>query len=147
MKINSCIIEYPSAIHVINIIINSFHLIVPFIINSVSAIFIIIMNARQRIAMRKTHKYKEVLNEQIKQHKNLLIGPFVLAILALPRLIISLTSGCMKSLINSWLFLVGYFISLIPQLLTFILFVSPSITYKEAFRKSINQYRNIIKRR
>jgi len=120
----SCIIEYPSAIHVINIIINSFHLIVPFIINLVSAIFIIIMNARQRIAMQKTHKYKEVLNEQIKQHKNLLIGPCVLVILGIPRLIITYSTFTY-----------------------FYLFVSPSIRYKEAFRKSINQYRNTIKRR
>jgi hypothetical protein len=42
---------------------------------------------------------------------------------------------------------VGYFISLIPPLLTFILFVLPSKTYKETFRKAISQYRNIFSRR
>ncbi len=52
----------------------------------------------------------------------------------------------MKSTSDSWLFLLGYFISLIPPLLTFILFVLPSKTYKETFRKAINQYRNLFNR-
>ncbi len=71
----------------------------------------------------------------------------ILIILGIPRLIISFTSACMKSTSDSWLFLVGYFISLIPPLLTFILFVLPSKTYKETFRKAISQYRNIFSRR
>jgi hypothetical protein len=41
----------------------------------------------------------------------------------------------------------GYFISLIPPLLTFILFVLPSKTYKQAFRQAISRYRNLINRR
>ena len=53
----------------------------------------------------------------------------------------------MKSTSNSWLFLLGYFLSLIPPLLTFILFVLPSTTYKQIFKKAINQYRNMIRRR
>jgi hypothetical protein len=42
------------------------------------------------------HEYTNK-KEQIRQHGNLLIGPFVLIILAIPRLIISFASGCMKS--------------------------------------------------
>ncbi len=53
------------------------------------------MSTRQQI-------YKDILNEQIRQHKNLLIGPCVLIILGVSRLIISFTSGCMKSTSDSW---------------------------------------------
>jgi hypothetical protein len=87
------------------------------------------------------------LNVQLRQHKNLLIGLCVLVILGIPRLIISFTSGCMKSTSDSWLFLLGYFISLVSPLLTFILFVLPSKTYKETFRKAIHRYRSLFGRR
>jgi hypothetical protein len=142
-----CIVQYPSAIQIINLIINILHFIVPFIVNLISALVIIIMSTRQQAAIKKKQKYNDIRNEQIRQHKNLLIGPCVLIILGIPRLIISFTSGCMKSTSDSWLFLLGYFISLIPPLLTFILFVLPSSKYKEAFRKAVNRYRNLINRR
>jgi hypothetical protein len=57
------------------------------------------MSAQQRAAIQK-QKYNELLNEQFQQHKNLLIGPCVLIILAILRLIISFASGCMKSASN-----------------------------------------------
>jgi hypothetical protein len=140
-----CIVEYPSAIHIVNLVITIFHIIIPFIINLISAIIIIIMNTRQRAILEKEQKYKNILNEQIRQHKNLVIGPIVLIILGIPRLIISFTSGCMKSPTNSWLFLLGYFISLIPSLLTFILFILPSNTYYQIFKKALSQYKNMIR--
>ncbi len=108
---------------------------------------IIIIHTRQRANVETQKNRKEILNEQLERHKNLLIGPFVLIILGIPRLIISHTSGCMKSPSDAWLFLSGYFISLIPPILTFILFVLPSTTYKKAFFKAISQYRNRIQRR
>ena len=131
-----CIVKYPSAIRIINLIINIFHFIVPFIINLISAIIIIIMSTRQRAAIQKKQKYKEILNEQIQQHKNLLIGPCVLIILGIPRLIISFTSGCMKSSSDSWLFLLGYFISLIPPLLNFYFICFTIINIQTSISKS-----------
>jgi hypothetical protein len=141
-----CIVQYSSIIRTINVMINIIHFIVPFIINVISALTIIIMSTRQQAVIKKKKKYREILKEQIHERKNLLIGPCVLIILGIPRLIISFTSGCMKSTSDSWLFLLGYFISLIPPLLTFILFVLPSKTYKEAFRQAISRYRNLINR-
>jgi len=142
-----CIVDYSPTIRIINLVITIFQIIVPFIINIISAMIIIIINARQRAAVQKQKKYKNVLNEQFQQHKNLLIGPVVLIIVAIPRLIISFASGCMKSASDSWLFLLGYFISLIPPLLTFILFVLPSSTYYEIFHKVVSRYRNMIRMR
>ena len=142
-----CIVEYSSTIRLLNQLINILHFILPFVINFISALVIIIKSAQQQAAIKKKQSYKNILKEQIQQHKNLLIGPCVLIILAIPRLIISFTSGCLESASGSWLFLVGYFISLIPSLLTFILFVLPSSTYKQAFREGIKHYRNFFRRR
>jgi hypothetical protein len=118
-----CILKYPSAIRIMDSVMNMFHLIIPFIINLISAIIIIIINVRQRATVQTKQKYIKVLKEQIEQHKNLLIGPCVLIILNIPRLSISFASDCIKSASNSWLFLVGYFISFISLTLAFILFV------------------------
>ena len=105
-----CIVEYPSTIHILNLVFTISHIIIPFIINFISALIIIIANTRQQAKLQKQHKYEKILNKQIRQHKNLLVGPSVLIILGIPRLIISFSSGCMKSPTNSWLFLLGYFI-------------------------------------
>ena len=141
-----CVVKYTSSlIQMFNKIIIIIHFFIPFLINLISAIIIILLNTRQRIKIQKQkQQFKSILNEQIHQHKNLLIAPCVLIILGIPRLIISFTFGCMKTSKDSWLFLSGYYISLIPPLLTFILFVLPSSTYKQAFKKQINHYRNLI---
>jgi hypothetical protein len=124
-----------------------FHIIVPFIINLISAIIIITKTARQRALIQNQEKYEKFLIEQIHQHKNLLVSPIVLTIFVIPRLIIAFASGCMQSMSNSWLFLMGYFISLFPSLLTFILFVLPSSIYFQVFHETASKYKNIIIRR
>ena len=87
---------------------------------------------------RRSH-LKKVLMKQMQQHKNLLIAPCVLTILGIPRLIMSFTSSCMTSNKDLWFYLLGYYISLIPSLLTFTIFVLPSSTYKQAFRTAISR--------
>jgi hypothetical protein len=139
-----CYVKYSSTIQTFNKVMNIFHFLIPFIINIISALIIIVMNTRQRARVQVQENYRELLNGQIEQHRSLLIGPTVLIILGIPRLIISHTSGCMKSPSDAWLFLLGYFISLIPPILTFILFVLPSSTYKKAFIKAIKQCRHRI---
>jgi hypothetical protein len=141
-----CIVEYSYAIQIFNSIMNISHFIPPFFINVISAVLIIIISTRKQAKVRTQQTYKQILNEQIQKHRSLLIGPFVLIILGIPRLIISLASGCMKSTNDSWLFILGYYISLIPPLLTFIIFILPSTVYKQEFDKAINQYKSIFKR-
>jgi hypothetical protein len=141
-----CIVEYKPTIRIIDYIINGFHFIVPFIINIISATIIIIVKTQRKALIRRGQNPRSILTEEIQQHKNLLIGPFVLIILVIPRLIITFASGCMKPTSNPWLFLLGYFISLVPPTLTFILFVLPSTLYKEEFSKAISQYRKIFQR-
>ena len=122
-----------------------FHFILPFIINFISAVIIIFLKTKQQINVKKIKKQqrshlKKILFEQIQQHKNLLIAPCVLTILGIPRLIMSFTSSCMTSNKDFWFYFLGYNISLVPSLLTFVIFVLPSSTYKEAFRAAISRF-------
>ena len=135
-----CISDYPSPIRVANLISTIFHLIIPFVSNLISAIIIITLSARRRATAQSRRTYTQLLSEQFQQHRNLLIGPTMLIAFAIPRLIISLASGCMRSTKDSWLFLLGYFVSLVPPLGTFVLFVLPSTLYKQAFRQAISSF-------
>ncbi|CAF1456737.1 unnamed protein product [Adineta steineri] len=58
--------------------------------------------------------FSKYLGEQFNQHYHLVISACVLVLLALPRLIIYLYGGCMKSAREPWLALSGYFISFVP---------------------------------
>ena len=139
-----CIVTYSSGFQTLNSFMNIFHFFTPLLINLSSAGAIILITARQRTTSQTRGNYREILREQLQQHRHLLIAPLVLSMLAMPRLIISFVSGCMKSSNDSWLFLAGYFVSFVPSLLTFVVFVLPSTSYKTEFLKGLGRYRTMI---
>ncbi|CAF1545183.1 unnamed protein product [Adineta steineri] len=132
-----CILEYSTSLKKYDKFINIFHVLIPFIINILSAICITIQVFRIRVKTKKKSAYKKILYAQIKQNKHLLISSCILILLSIPRLIISFLSGCMDSIRTPWLYLIGYYISFIPPLLIIILFILPSKTYKQEFLSMI----------
>ncbi|CAF1187972.1 unnamed protein product [Adineta ricciae] len=107
--------------------------------------FVPIMVARRRTTgQHKQKNYKVHLSEQLNEHKHLLISCGILVLLALPRILISLLSGCVKSSYNPWLYLTGYFISFVPSVITFFVFVLPSKLYKQQLKESITKYQRWI---
>ncbi|CAF4488330.1 unnamed protein product [Rotaria sp. Silwood2] len=104
--------------------------------------------ARSRSQAQTRTPFKEHLRQQFHQHKNHLFTSCALVLLALPRLIMSFISGCMKSPRNPWLYLFGYFISFIPSMMTFIVFILPSKKYKDELttmiQRTIQRFRNIL---
>jgi hypothetical protein len=147
MKRTWCIVNYGSVLYTYNSMINTIHFFGPFMINLISTIILITKKSRQQANIHKKRSYKEILIEQLKENKHLLTAPIVLILLALPHLIITFVSKCMKSIDDAWLFLVGYFISFVSPMLTFIVFILPSKFYKKEFRKSVVQFRTTIQRR
>ncbi|CAF1507793.1 unnamed protein product [Adineta ricciae] len=135
-----CVVKYSSTIQLYNQILQTFHFFLPFLINLISSIVLIITKSYQQLHLHQTRRYKDIVHEQIQEHQHLLIAPIVLFLLALPRLIISYLTKCMNSTNDSWLFLVGYFISFIPSIITFFIFVLPSTFYKNEYRKSVLRY-------
>ncbi|CAF3723135.1 unnamed protein product [Rotaria sordida] len=133
-----CVTKYSSSMQTVDWIMNIFHFSLPLLINFISSLVIIFILARTRSKSQKTKSYEEHLFEQIKYHKHLLISPFLLVTLAVPRLIISFLSSCMKSARDSWFYLFGYFISFIPSILTLGIFILPSKICKETFKKVVS---------
>jgi hypothetical protein len=139
-----CITSYSSAVKLYDTIIFPLHFFIPFFINIISAFITIITIARQRSILRTKQTHKEHLYEQLHQNKHLLISPFILVLLALPRPILAFLSGCMKSPRDPWRFLISYFVSFIPSILTFVIFVLPSEIYKKEFMDSMKRFRLMI---
>ena len=136
-----CITRYSSTVQLYNTIILFFHFLGPFAANLFSALFIIFGTVRQRSTIRVGHSYTVQLRRQLREHRQLLISPLILVVLSLPRLIISLISGCVDISRYSWLYLSGYFVSFIPSVLVFVVFVLPSGLYKRQFRESMKRWR------
>jgi hypothetical protein len=142
-----CIAIYPNQLQIFDSFIHSFHVLTPFLINFLSVIILITTKSRQQLTIRTRQTYKEILRKQFEEHKHILISPIVLIILALPRVIIAFAAKCMKSMDDAWLFLLGYFLSFTPPMLTFIVYILPSKYYKKEFHRTISKYRVRIQRR
>ena len=137
-----CIVSYNSMkLQSFNKFMQMFHFFISFLTNIISSLIIIILSTNRRRIIQKDQRYFEILKEQIEQHRHLLIAPFVLIVLSLPRLLISLIAGCITSNRHPWLYLLGYLISFLPAMLTFIIFVLPSEFYQEQFQKAVKSYR------
>ncbi|CAF1206947.1 unnamed protein product [Adineta steineri] len=132
----SCITRYSPSVQDYNTAVLFIHLVGPFIVNLFSALFIIFGGARQRSVARTNQNFKEHAQQQFSEHKQLIISPTVLLVLSIPRLIISLLPGCVKTSENLWLYLGPYFISFTPSMLMFLIFVFPSKLYMKAFKQS-----------
>ncbi len=107
----------------------------------------LIMKAtHQQSNLHKKRRYKEILKEQLRLHKQILIAPIVLVVLSLPRLIITFASKCMGSADDAWLYLIGYLISFVPSMINSVVFVLPSAFYRKECHKTFLQYRSHIQR-
>ena len=136
-----CIVSYPYWLRILDAVINMAHFIVPFVINLVSATIIIWKSARQRSTVRRNFAFQRLLGEQFRHHRHLLTTPLLIIIFGFPRLVISVVSGCMESSRSSWLYLLGYLVSFVCPMLTFVLFVLPSKIYRREFNESMRVYR------
>ncbi|UJR14206.1 hypothetical protein I4U23_001199 [Adineta vaga] len=142
-----CVVTYPPGLQLYNSIMYIFQFLVPFIINFISATILIMKKTYNQSNFRTNEPRIKLLIKNYRQHRHLFIAPVLLVILAIPRVIISFTSKCMKSSNDTWLFLMGYFISFIPPALTFVIFILPSKFYKKQFHKSIVEYQSSMRRR
>ena len=147
MKRIWCTVNYNSYyLQIYSNIIDGFHFIVPFFLNLISIIVLIKTTTRQQLTIYRYGTYREILWEQLKEIKHLITAPIVLVILGIPRLILSYLLKCMNSINDAWLFLILYFISYIPPMITFLVFILPSRYYRQELKKTITEYRTVIKR-
>jgi hypothetical protein len=143
-----CLVKYSPSINMFNSFITLFHFLIPFSINSLSMIIVLILTARSRSNVQRRLSFIQHCKLQFKERKHHLLATCALVFLALPRLILLFISGCMKSPRNSWLSLFAYFISFLPSMMTFIVYILTSKTYTEEFntvvQRTIRQIRDRI---
>ncbi|CAF1069318.1 unnamed protein product [Rotaria sordida] len=135
-----CLSQYSSTITKYNTFITLFHFLVPFSINLISAFVIIIVAARRRVSIESRQSFMQLFQLKLKKYKQIIFAPIILLVLSLPRLIISFILGCMRSPYYSWLYLIGYFLSFIPSMLTLFVFILPSKIYKSELNRTMHRW-------
>jgi hypothetical protein len=136
-----CVMRYLPWLQTYNLLMTSFHFVVPLLISLLSSIFIIITTARQQATTHRDRHCFEYLITKLKKYKHVLLSPFILITLSLLHVSITLSMDCKKSS-NRFLFhLLGYFLSFTPSILVFIIFVLPSKTYRKIFNDAIVRFR------
>ena len=81
--------------------------------------------------------FRQIVTQQFRQHKHILIGLIVIVILSLSRLILGIVSGFMKSNNQSRVYLAGYLIPVGPVLINFIILFHHRKTTKREFHNTL----------
>ena len=139
-SISICVTNFHyHAIEIYNRISTLIHYLLPFIIQIVCTIYLLIRTARSRARTTTTQKtFRQVFKKQLSSQKELFITPIVIIFSALPQTILSFSLAC--SQLSSWqrhMLLVSILLTYIPQILGFILYVLPSTTYKKEFEQTL----------
>ncbi|CAF1186229.1 unnamed protein product [Didymodactylos carnosus] len=117
-----------------------FNLIVPFLINFVTIILILITIVRHKLACQNESRF-EILKQQLSVYKVFILSPFIIILFESPRLILTFSLACIQSEWQKYLYLSSYFISVLPLILTFVICV---IT-KESYRKELIKFKTNLK--
>ncbi|CAF1027874.1 unnamed protein product [Adineta ricciae] len=142
-----CVVKYHSKTRLFHRTMSAIHFTVPFLINFHAGILIIFQTAQHRTITKSDTAFQQLLRQQLQKHKHLLISSLLLFILNLPRLIITFAAGCMETPASSWLFLMAYFVSFVPTMLIFTIYVLPARAYKQKFRHTMATLRRTVQRR
>ena len=138
-----CHVQFNQYVQMYNTILLSFHFIAPFVLNICSALITLTFTSRHKARAHKKDNYGQHLRKQFYVLKHLFISPLILILLALPRLIISFLSGCMKTARDDpWLYLIGYLISFVPPMSLIFVFILPSDVYKTEFKNTFRRSKN-----
>lgn len=121
----------------INILI---HHLIPFFIQIISITVIVIQVAarRKRTTSSRKQKFIDLLKKQFRTHREHYVTPMIIIFSSLPQTILSFLYACteLKQLWQRYALLITIFLSYLPQMLGFILYVLPSKTYSDEFHRT-----------
>jgi hypothetical protein len=112
------------------------HQLVPFIVNILSTLSIIITVGRSKAASHHLPQRVTVV-QQARKRVDLLLGPFICFITQLPQLIMLFLNPCIYN-DKQWfshIALITYYITFAPHMSLFFMYIVPSPLYKELFIK------------
>ena len=113
------------------------HHIVPFAIHLICTLSLILVIARRRAKVTggtTTHLFRRHLNE----HKELFVPVGFIILSALPQFIISFSLACtdFNQAWQRYSLIAAYFLSFVPETLTFLLYIEPSSSFKQEFSQT-----------
>ena len=131
-----CIREIPSNQQFWTQLLAFVHQALPFLVNIVSALIIILVVTRSKMHVHRKNKHN-VLIDQTRKQSDLLLGPIACFLAQLPEIIILFLNTCDydTSVWFSHITLSTYYVSFIPQMSIFFLYVTPSRQYRDIFLK------------
>jgi hypothetical protein len=148
-----CVTSYPSMIsryNQVNVILNY---IIPFLINLLSSIVLMILITRKRATatIQKVNRSHADINTRttfrayidlLMENKELILAPLVTMLpqlFSLPQFILSFSLACQEFEVDwqRYLLIISYFITYIPQVLSYKLYISPSTFYKNEFHTTL----------
>jgi hypothetical protein len=141
-NITLCVTNYTQQLVIvynrINVLI---HYFVPFAIQVISITILIIQIARSRARTNRNRQetFIDQFKKQFKTHKEHYVTPIIIVLSSLPQIILSFSYACTepKQAWQRYLLLTTYFLSYLPQILGFILYVLPSTIYTTEFHQTI----------
>ena len=161
-----CVTSYPSAVNTYNQVNVILNYILPFLINLLSTIILIILIVRRRTKAKKNVYTTPTTNirsrfrvylDLLKKYKELILPPSVTMLpqlFSLPQFILSFSFACQEFKLawQRYLLIVAFFITYLPQVFLYKLYISPSTFYTEEFHatnlyKRISRWRALLHRR
>jgi len=142
VNVTLCVTNYAQSIfstyNRVNVLI---HYFIPFLIQVISITITLIRTAcsRAQASGNRRKTFKDSFKKQFKTQKEHYITPIIIVFSALPQAILSFLYACTE-LKQSWqryTLLTTYFLSYLPQMLGFILYILPSRTFSNEFRLTI----------
>ena len=135
-----CVITFSWAwLEYYRLTINLINLIVPCFINIVATVFLLHKSTRMKMAFTKKKKSRIGYFITLKKQLPMYGSPLGLIVLSLMRLIFSFTLVCIIYQWQKYIYLMAYFISFMPLMGTFPIFVWPAHIYKKELKKSLKQ--------
>ena len=127
-----CVTNYRySWLQYYDIIINLIISFVPFLINLITTIVLLVKFVHTKQRINKKKNYVRTLFEQFYEHKDLLLSPLLMIIFKLPLFIVKISIRCIKYDKQLYISILIYLISYVPLAATFIVFIWPSRSYYE----------------
>ncbi|CAF1466123.1 unnamed protein product [Adineta ricciae] len=127
--------------HILYAAYNILLIVLPLIINLSSAAMIIrgTVQSKQRTKKEKDTHLQLIVKKEISKHKHIIIGPLVLGLLAIPRLVFTFIFVCTKLNRRPFLNFFVYLLGFLPSIANLFVFVLPSTLYNTALHTFIKQ--------
>jgi hypothetical protein len=116
-------------------VINIVHLVVPFTLNLFAPIVMLIILTKHKIILKQNASIWSNFKDVLCTYKRNVIVPYILVVLTIPHLVVTFRLNCVTQSWQNTVYLVAYFIYLVPLMTSLFIFVLLSSTFREELRK------------